>query len=93
VNSFYRQQKHLPASLEECDRNPGTFIERKTDPATGAPYGYEVIDADTFALSAVFSLPSIPQQSGPYGPEADGFWKHEAGPAVFRIDLGAAQED
>ncbi len=93
VNSFYRQQGRLPASLEECDRNPGTFIERKTDPATGAPYGYEVVDADTFTLSAVFSLPSIAQQSGAYGPEVDGFWKHGAGPAVFRVDLGAAQED
>ncbi|MFM8719978.1 MAG: hypothetical protein ACKOFH_10690, partial [Chthoniobacterales bacterium] len=93
VNSFYRQQKRLPASLEECDRNPGTFIERKKDPATGAPYRYEIVDEDTFALSADFSLPSIPQQSGRYGPEADGFWQHEAGPAVFRIDLGAALED
>ena len=93
VNSFYRQQGRLPASLEECDRSPGTFIERKTDPATGAPYGYEVVDADTFTLSADFSLPNIAQQSGAYGPEVDGFWKHEAGPAVFRIDLGAAQED
>lgn len=93
VNSFYRQQKRLPASFEECDRNPGTFIERKTDPATGAPYGYQVVDDDTFALSADFSLPSIPLQSGAYGPEADGFWKHEAGPAVFRIDLGSAQGD
>ena len=93
VDSFYRQQKRLPASLEECDRNPGTFIERKTDPSTGAPYGYEVIDADTFSLSADFSLPSIPQQSGRYGPEEDGFWKHEAGPAVFRIDLGDERKE
>ena len=90
VNSFYREQKRLPASLEECDGNPGTFIERKTDPATGAPYGYEVIDADSFALTAGFSLPSIPAQAGAAGPEADGFWKHEAGTVVFRIDLGGA---
>lgn len=93
VNSFYREHGRLPASLEECDRSPRTFIERKTDPSTEAPYGYEVIDADTFALSADFSLPSIPQQAGRYGPDEDGFWKHDAGPAVFRIDLGNAQED
>lgn len=93
VNSFYRELKRLPAFLEECDRNPGTFIEGKTDPATGAAYSYEVIDTDTFALSANFTLPSGPGQPGVSGLEAEGFWKHGAGPAIFRIDLGGAGAD
>lgn len=93
VNSFYRAQKRLPSSLEECDRNPGTFIERKMDPVSGQPYGYAAVDGSVFTLSAVFDRPSLPEHAGSYGPEADGFWEHGAGPAVFKIDLGAVNRD
>jgi hypothetical protein len=93
VNSFYRQQKRLPASLAECDRSPETFIERKTDPVTSLAYDYAVVDADTFSIAAAFDLPSRPEKAGSYGPEADGFWKHDAGLTVFKIDVAASNGD
>lgn len=88
VNEFYRRQKELPASLEDCDRNPGTFIEHKQDPVTGSPYGYALVDKDTFSLSAQFERPSGAGPEGRYGPENESFWKHGAGETVFTIDLG-----
>lgn len=93
VAAFYREQKRLPASLEECDRNPGTFIDNKTDPVSGQPYGYEGIDTRTFTLGADFDRASPSQLPGSYGPEVAGFWEHGEGPAVFKIELGGTGSD
>lgn len=93
VNYFYKDQGRLPKSLADCDRNPATFIRDKSDPVTGLPYGYEVIDADTFSLAASFDLPSLARGDGATGPDADGFWTHGAGPTTFKVDLAGSASD
>lgn len=89
VNRFHREQGRLPANLEECNANPGTFIRNLQDRVTGEAYGYEVDGDGTFTLKATFALPSRGGTGQQYSdPRSDGFWRHEAGPATFTIDLG-----
>ncbi|MBU3666320.1 MAG: hypothetical protein FGM15_10670 [Chthoniobacterales bacterium] len=90
VNQFYQAQKRLPATLEECNTNPGSFVADQTDPVTGGAYEYEAVDKDTFTLRASFDLPSREDRgNGDYsGPSDDGFWRHEAGETTFTIEVG-----
>lgn len=94
VSVFHREQGHLPASLEACNTNPGTFIRRPNDPVTGAPYGYEITGDNAFTLTATFALPSRGSaDDGDYAdPQQDGFWRHDSGAARFPIDLGKGKE-
>ncbi|MFZ2644038.1 MAG: DUF5671 domain-containing protein [Verrucomicrobiia bacterium] len=93
VEQYYRDKGQLPASLAACDINPSTFIERKKDRVTGEPYVYRVVDATHFEVGATFALASAPGEtarkrySSFSGPENEGFWRHAAGPRVFRIDV------
>lgn len=94
VRDFSREQGRLPANLEECNNNPGTFIRDLNDAVTGQPYGYEITGDNSFTLQATFALRSRDNASGRdyYDPQGEGFWKHEAGPATFKIDLGARRK-
>jgi hypothetical protein len=88
VQQYYSEKGQLPASLAACDINPGTFIERKKDRVTGAPYVYRAVDTTHFEVGATFALASAPEESYSIGgPESDGFWRHDAGPRVFRTDV------
>jgi len=91
VSSFSREQGRLPATLEECNTNPGTFIRTLNDAVTGRPYGYHITGDNTFTLAATFALPSRGTDSGrDYSdPKREGFWRHGAGSHTFTIDLGA----
>lgn len=90
VNRFCRENRRLPATLEECDRNPDTFIKDKNDPVTDEPCGHNVVDENSFVLSATFNLPSRHQGAarGCSGPQHEGFWRHGSGETAFRIELG-----
>jgi len=93
VERYYANAGNLPASLDACDSNPGTFVEHKVDRATGKPYEYRVVDATHFEVVADFNLPSVPpagdvqSRRGGYTPlENEAFWAHGAGRQSFRID-------
>lgn len=94
VRNFSREQGRLPATLEECNSNPGTFISSLKDPVTDEPYGYEIKGDNRFVLMATFNLPSRLPSSGrnTYDPQGDSFWKHGSGPAEFTIDLGTRRK-
>ena len=94
VSSFSREQGRLPAALEECNTNPGTFIQTLNDAVTGQPYGYQITGDNSFSLAGTFALPSRGADSGrDYSdPKREGFWRHGAGPHTFNIDLGARRE-
>lgn len=94
VSSFSREQGRLPATLDECNSNPGTFISALKDPVTGETYGYKTMGDNSFTLTATFNLPSRIPSSGrnTYDPQGDSFWKHEGGPAEFKIDLGTRRK-
>ena len=74
----------MPVTLEALADNPATFLQNATDPATGQPYRYERIDADTYTLTATFDLPSPSEQQQPAW-NRDGFFKHGAGEQSFRL--------
>ncbi len=98
VQLYYANHGALPASLDDCDIRPETYIEWKTDRVSGEPYGYRVIDEARFEVSATFTLPStepvlegrqFPGPSGPqgpYGPGGSGFWRHGKGRTAFEVD-------
>ncbi|MGA0112132.1 MAG: DUF5671 domain-containing protein [Chthoniobacterales bacterium] len=88
---YHTEQGRLPATLEDCNNNPKTFIRTLNDRISGAPYGYTVTGKNSFVLSADFALPSQgSDDSGDYSdPQGDGFWRHQAGPQSFSIDFGA----
>ncbi|MCX6910619.1 MAG: hypothetical protein NTY01_21620 [Verrucomicrobia bacterium] len=92
VEQYYREKGQLPATLAACDISPATFIERKKDRVTGKPYVYRAVDATHFEVGATFALASAPEESARRrysigGPESDGFWRHDAGLRVYRIDV------
>ena len=91
VRQFHREQGRLPATLEDCNTNPGTFIRTLNDPVSGAPYGYRIDGENSFVLTASFALPSRgTSEGGDYSdPQGEGFWQHGAGPHSFNIDFGA----
>lgn len=79
VEAFYGWKGRLPESLDECDSNPITFVDQKSDRITREPYLYRVISDTSFQLGAVFVLPSREDEPG--------FWKHGSGMNTFRIDV------
>jgi hypothetical protein len=80
VQHYYQAKDVLPPDLAACDVMPGLFVEHKKDPVTGDPYRYRVVDATHVEIGATFALPS----SNTWGDE--GFWKHGAGKADFRVE-------
>jgi hypothetical protein len=97
VQKYYSSKDALPESLVACDVNPRTFIEKKQDRVSGAPYWYRVIDATHFEVGASFALPSepekqraLPAKMGNISREDAGFWEHGAGTKVFIIDAASS---
>lgn len=86
-----RVQRHrelrgrLPASLAETiDSQPGQGGMRLSDPASGVPYEYAVVDSVTFTLCASFAAAD---SVGPWGEDVDRFWRHPAGRHCFRFEV------
>jgi len=91
VSAFRDAQGQLPATLQACNANPASFIRQPNDMVTNVPYGYRVTGENSFELEANFALPSGGEGSGDPSytdPLSEGFWRHEAGPHRFEIDLG-----
>jgi len=93
VDRYYRDKGTLPESLAACDSSPSLFIEHKNDRVTRKPYDYRIVDSTHFEVGATFALASAPEETArrgavhSVGPESAGFWRHDAGPQVFRIDV------
>jgi hypothetical protein len=92
VERFYEDKGRLPESLTACDISPNTFVRQKKDRVTGESYHYRVADDAQFEIGATFALPSSDdgeaRASGSgLGPDDEDFWRHDAGPAVFLIDV------
>ena len=69
----------LPATLEEAsDLPPGPRLSLR-DPVTGEPYGYALLDAHTFELTASFDTVRDREDLP--------LWNHGVGVHMFRIDL------
>ena len=93
VQRHYSNTGNLPASLEACDANPGTYVEHKADRITGRRYEYQVIDPTRFEVAAEFALPSglrtgdaQVRSPGYVTVDNEAFWAHGSGRQAFRID-------
>jgi type II secretory pathway pseudopilin PulG len=80
IQRYAKNHDALPqnlAALEEEEKTDAEISRPPSDPETRAPYEYEVLDAQSFQLCAVFSLPSNDKFNRPnYGgwgrPHTDG---------------------
>jgi hypothetical protein len=76
VDLVHSRTGQLPSGLQSV--GPDTGVELAlTDPATGAPYDYRVLDGDAFELCATFQRDS--------GSRAPDFWRHRVGRQCFRL--------
>jgi len=69
----------LPETLEELQKRARRRKITITDPETGAPYEYRVLDSTRYELCATFTLPRDAQWGV--------FWNHLAGRHCFTIDV------
>jgi len=74
AQSFFRQTRRLPGSLQEMSSLPNSATH---DPVTNRPYGYRVTGEETFELCAEFDRPSDPDRL------TDSAFSHGAGHACF----------
>ena len=98
VDRFYQSEGRLPTELDELDKSPATFIDNKKDLMTGKPYGYAVVDGNTFQLSSDFHLPSPKRESSQgsrsyYKASDDSFWNHGAGNHTFTIKVATKKKN
>jgi hypothetical protein len=77
VDAYWTMKGHLPASLEEVSKESGVSVSA-SDPVTGAPSGYRVVDDKNYELCAIFDRPSSQRFAF-----AGDVWTHGAGPRCF----------
>jgi len=80
LQSYIQTKGELPADLTACDTGSDSYLSEKTDPVTGEPYHYRVLDDTHAKVGATFALSSAPGGD-------DGFWKHGSGSVTFRIEV------
>ena len=83
VAEHYRARGTLPASLADLAGKTALPVGM-TDPASAAPYGYEVIDATSFRLCATFDLPT-PDEPARMRAEP---WAHRGERQCYRFRVG-----
>jgi hypothetical protein len=83
VDNYHERNGDLPANLDALDGSDLWMILRKEDPETNTPYDYEVADARSYDLCAVFHRAGDGAQ---YDIALPDFWKHPAGEHCFRFD-------
>ena len=88
ITGYYRDHRGLPSSLDSLMELPTSNVRRVKDPATGAPYGYRIVDSTTYELSAIFYAADSLSERYDRGTH---FWRHPAGPHVYRITIPPAQ--
>lgn len=71
----------LPRTLDEVAKKPGMSLSVR-DPQSGAPYGYQQVDATHYKLCATFATDSAEQSGrGRWSPEME--WPHAVGQTCF----------
>ena len=85
VDGYWTTKGHLPASMEEVSKESGGVSFSTSDPVTGAPYGYRVVDERNYELCATFDRASSPRPT-------PNRWTHGAGMRCFTRRAGASQE-
>ena len=76
VDYYYRSRNELPKDIDTVARTWAQI--EKNDPQTGKPYGYRVVDEDTYELCAEFITASEGRV---------GMWSHPRGEHCFSFDV------
>jgi hypothetical protein len=82
VNSYFIRHKELPLNLETLAKEQGYYIER-SDPDTGKPYGYQIIDPHSYRLCADFTTESAMDSPNSYNVYSNTTWAHGQGHQCF----------
>ncbi|MGE5546424.1 MAG: DUF5671 domain-containing protein [Solirubrobacterales bacterium] len=80
IAQFHRENKRLPADLDELVKNKAVFAAATVDPISGRPYEYRSRTDREYELCADFALAMPAQQPMAFpGPQ----WQHERGRTCF----------
>jgi hypothetical protein len=84
--SFAKVHHRLPDDLTTLSEEPGYAIPR-SDPQSGRPYEYAVLNPDSYRLCAFFAARSTHESANLPVPERN--WSHNAGLQCFnrRVDV------
>jgi Domain of unknown function (DUF5671) len=77
INTWYRQNSRLPASLSDLKAIGGDL--EATDPITKSPYSYHTKTQTTYQLCASFATKTNTKQY-------KGFWDHGMGETCYTLD-------
>ena len=62
-------------------------MRRASDPVTGEPYGYRIVDSTSYELTATFdTVDSTVEWTADYR-EEPRFWRHGAGQRIYRLTV------
>ena len=76
---YHTRHQQVPASLEELAREPG-FANVARDPVTDRPYGYRMVDANSYQLCGTFDRETADDR-------AEVFWAHGVGEQCFTLNI------
>ena len=82
IGVYHTRHRQVPASLEELAREPG-FANVARDPVTDRPYGYRMINANSYRLCCTFGRETADGR-------AEDFWAHGVGEQCFTLNLEQA---
>jgi hypothetical protein len=84
ISAYWSQHKSLPPDLAAID----TTRSQVSDPISGVPYEYGVVDSETYRLCGNFDAATEPEGGSVGGFSASGFglrWRHPAGKHCFNL--------
>ena len=92
VESYFRERRGLPVSLDSLATLPSVYVESIQDPVTHRPYEYRPVSAVSYELCATFDQPDTAGTStGVYAPDRPPrFWRHAAGRRCYTLLLPRA---
>lgn len=85
IDIYHDRNKALPADLAALRAEMSGWNLAPGDPASAAPYGYEVLGERSYRLCAQFTTDTAAAEA-PYGPVVDA-WKHGAGRQCFNREV------
>lgn len=90
INSYREREGRLPEDIEALTDDPNARFD-KSDPETGAAYGYAAHEDGTYELCATFARPTEQRKPSRFNHDAP-FWRHPAGRHCFTVDRRPAAE-
>jgi hypothetical protein len=87
VNGYFTRHKTLPADLGTLAKEPGYRVAQ-SDPESGKPYDYQILESTTYRLCADFATDSTSESSHAY-PNVK--WVHTQGHHCFDRNTGKSE--